>query len=80
MRQPTNNTRNSKENREEIKWETCSEYKIRAKTCHYLSFLTHRPVNKTTGKCKIKEPEFWFGIKHITSCQRIKKKFCKEPS
>ena len=70
MRQPTNNTRNSNENREEIKWESYTKYKNRAKTCQNLSFLTHRPENKTTGKSKIKEPEFWFGIKHITSCQR----------
>ena len=73
MRQPTNNTRNSNENREEIKWESYTKYKNRAKTCQNLSFLTHRPENKTTGKSKIKEPEFWFGIKHITSCQRNKK-------
>lgn len=36
MRQPTDNTWNSKENREEIKWETCSKYKYGAKTCNYL--------------------------------------------
>ena len=77
MRQPTNNTRNSNENREKIKWESYTKYKNRAKTCQNLSFLTHRPENKTTGKSKIKEPEFWFGIKHITSCQRNKKKSAK---